>query len=60
MKNLKNWIKRPLAIIAVLGLSVGMALAACSDDDDNYATSKLQHNTGEVVLAVADTEHLAR
>jgi hypothetical protein len=59
MKKMKNWIKKPLAVMAVLGLCLGMALAACSDDD-GHATSKLTHKTGNVVLAVADTEHLAK
>jgi hypothetical protein len=44
--------------MAVLGVCLGMALAACGDDD-KHATSKLTHKTGTIVLA-ADTEHLAR
>ena len=59
MSKLKNWIKKPLAVMAVLGVCVGLALAACSDDTE-HASSKLQLKTSSVVVAVADSEHLAK
>ena len=57
MDKLKTMIKKPLAVMVALGICVGLALAACSDDTD-HATSKLEFKSGKIALA-ADSEHLA-